>query len=400
LPLGNSQTNGIKNTGIAKRVGLLSALSQYESLLDNGDTEAMKSYINGKTLADSATVRTTLLGLSPYISDELLKHVANANVLHPGVFAKILIANPDVMRDGRLLEFFIDNYPGLIATEQIADIEDSYDNTTARTTKEGQISTLTAEMQLAATQVITNMLLDTVAAPVDSMVAWLNFVGNVNSEYAKASYYAGLGDYTEADNILSDLPTKYTLTLDEETEYNQYLQMWTTIKDIYTDGRTFEQMTTPELTAFTTLHDASIPNGRINVITGTITGIPLSPQWKIPCNLTKYVGHMKQGTTQTSPSRTKANKGLQRNIEKRNVFNVYPNPATDLVTFDFRVPLTKEPVVITITNVAGQTIETFTSETNFGNIRWNTQNISSGVYMYKITTDKLLLETGRVVISK
>ncbi len=400
LPLGNSQTNGIKNVGVAKRVGLLSALSQYESLLDNGDTEAMKSYINGKTLADSATVRTTLLGLSPYLSDELLKHVANANVLHPGVFAKILIANPDVMRDGHLLEFFLDNHPGLIATEQIADIEDSYDNTTARTTKEGQISTLTAEMQLAATQVITNMLLDTVAAPVDSMVAWLNFVGTVNSEYAKASYYAGLGDYTEADNILSDLPTKYTLTLDEETEYNQYLQMWTTIKDIYTDGRTFEQMSTPELTTFTILHDASIPNDRINVITGTITGIPLSPQWKIPCNLTKYVGHMKQGTTQTSPNRTKANKGIQRNIEKRNVFNVYPNPATDLVTFDFRVPLTKEPVVITITNVAGQTIETFTSETNFGNIRWNTQNISSGVYMYKITTDKLLLETGRVVISK
>lgn len=75
---------------------------------------------------------------------------------------------------------------------------------------------------------------------------------------------------------------------------------------------------------------------------------------------------------------------------------VYPNPASESVTFEFEKTL--EKAVITIFNLEGiQINQIFLSKSK--SERWDIRNISKGIYFYRaISNDEQMLRTGKIVI--
>src|SRR5690606_3081319 len=62
------------------RSGYTSADDALRALIDNGNTTDLVAYINESSSADALTVRATLLNISPYVSETVLRAVASAGL--------------------------------------------------------------------------------------------------------------------------------------------------------------------------------------------------------------------------------------------------------------------------------------------------------------------------------
>lgn len=77
---------------------------------------------------------------------------------------------------------------------------------------------------------------------------------------------------------------------------------------------------------------------------------------------------------------------------------VYPNPAQDFVAFDYEFAENFSDVHIEVTDINGKTIEKMYCKDAKNQVVWNTQNISSGVYLYACKQGKEKLAIGKIVI--
>jgi hypothetical protein len=81
-------------------------------------------------------------------------------------------------------------------------------------------------------------------------------------------------------------------------------------------------------------------------------------------------------------------------------FNVYPNPATDYVNFDYELPEYVEQATVIITSITGNVIEEFDIDDTEGQLLWDTRSIENGIYFYALKQGKTTLASGKVSIMK
>jgi hypothetical protein len=80
--------------------------------------------------------------------------------------------------------------------------------------------------------------------------------------------------------------------------------------------------------------------------------------------------------------------------EKLNV-STYPNPASDVLTFTVDAE-NNDLITYELLSITGATVRTeATIETN---VKFNVSDLSEGLYLYRVSTDKDIIKTGRVVI--
>jgi len=88
------------------------------------------------------------------------------------------------------------------------------------------------------------------------------------------------------------------------------------------------------------------------------------------------------------------------NVYGANYTRVYPNPATDNVTFSYAIPYVSNSLVLTITNLMGQIIQTFQLPDKSGQLQWNTSDLPNGLYLYKLTDQNNVLQIGKITIQR
>lgn len=84
-----------------------------------------------------------------------------------------------------------------------------------------------------------------------------------------------------------------------------------------------------------------------------------------------------------------------------NVFsNAYPNPATDVVSFDYNLPFDAQTASVAIYNMMGQ--EVVRENINIGGSRLdlNVSDLTDGVYFYSLIVNNQAVKTNKLVISK
>jgi len=86
------------------------------------------------------------------------------------------------------------------------------------------------------------------------------------------------------------------------------------------------------------------------------------------------------------------------NVYGANYARVYPNPATDNVTFSYAIPYVSNSLALTVTNLMGQVIKQFSLPDKTGQIQWNTSDLPNGLYLYKLTDQNNVLQIGKITI--
>lgn len=80
--------------------------------------------------------------------------------------------------------------------------------------------------------------------------------------------------------------------------------------------------------------------------------------------------------------------------------NAYPNPAKNMVSFDYNMPVNAQSASVAIYNMMGQ--EVIRQELNLGGSRVNinVSDLTDGVYFYSLIINNQAVKTNKLVVSK
>jgi len=75
--------------------------------------------------------------------------------------------------------------------------------------------------------------------------------------------------------------------------------------------------------------------------------------------------------------------------------STYPNPATDVLNFNINSELNNVKTY-ELLNITGAIVRSEATEKN--NTEFNVSDLAEGLYIYRVSTEKEIIKTGRVVI--
>ena len=80
--------------------------------------------------------------------------------------------------------------------------------------------------------------------------------------------------------------------------------------------------------------------------------------------------------------------------------NAYPNPASNVVSFDYNMPFDAQSASVAIYNMMGQ--EVIRQDVNVGGSRMsiNVSDLTDGVYFYSLIVNNQAVKTNKLVVSK
>jgi len=171
-------------------------------------------------------LRTSLLGDSPYLSEAVLKKVADkTSVFTESAIFDILAANPDELKKEDLLKYLEDKENPL-PDYMIEILRQLATGETYKTVLEKQMAMYNREKSRAAKDMIRSYLNDTIL-DYTALRGWLSNLGGIEADRQVIASYMQQDNYTEALNLGTMLPQLYNLTGDALTEQSNYMQMLT-----------------------------------------------------------------------------------------------------------------------------------------------------------------------------
>lgn len=357
----------------------------HDQLIDGGSTQERVSDIETAQPQDMWALRTELLGVSPHLSEEVLRKVADkTDVFTESVIFDILAANPDELKKEELLQY-LENKENPLPTYMIDILRQVAAGETYRTVLEKQMSMSRKEMTRAANDMIRNYLNDSVT-DYNALRGWLDNLGGIEADKQIIATYVQEGNYQQASALANMLPTLYNLIGDALSEHGRYMTMLNLYQTLQTENRHLDQLTTNEKAL---LEDyANNSSGSSGVAAKGILATYYNAQF-VDCMQSIEPASLKKGTV--SPEDMAKVYGME--------ISVKPNPASDWAAFDYILPDLDVTAALQITDMTGKIIETFTLTGKQGQKLWDTRPVKAGVYLYTMKSGIKSL-TGKITIIK
>ena len=334
-----------------------------------------------KGTESAAALKTDLLAASPYVSLEILSETLKSTQLGEADKMEVLLANPHA---GYTPAFFAAS--GL-TTAEIASIKAAMAGESDRSELELSIGYHRQQMDESSTAVIQEVLNESSEMEVDFVRNWYQQLSTPTTDYKLAAQYVNEGNYTAASNLLSTMSDKYcgwdaSSALHQEME--DYIGLMT---ELHQTGVPSEKMPAGLLADFHDLLENATTSVRhkAEAVYASATGQDFFLDYKLPDGAQGLAREEISGKAETRDERVKI---LPQKIM------VYPNPASNVVYF----ANLKGAAHLTIKDITGKIIQKMNiDDTSY---QWNTTNLSNGIYIYTIYSDRAELATGKVMINK
>ena len=358
----------------------------YNQLIDAGNTEDLLDLIQDEWSDDIWKLRTELLSKSPYLSQEALYNVALKNLLPPALFLEICLANPDATKSEEFLEKLRTVIPNPLPEYMINLIRASWNVKTLRTDLEEELSafkTYRDEYQNYKTEIL---LSDTIYNYTDIINHWES--RDSYSDYLSLAEIALSQDNFEQANLYLDIFENNNGKLSEEiaaeiASFRDYISIRETI---FLDSTNIYNLDSIQITTLETYASSNNYRGAIlarNILCFLynicIDDVPAPPKMlrigtnaNTSKNTTPYIASVK----------------------------VLPNPANSYVSFIWDMKSYDQPAILYIYDQTGKTVMTKEIENTQGQWIWDLKNTPSGVYVYTLKSDQLILYSGKVIVNK
>jgi len=359
--------------------------SLYDNMKDGGSTEEKVADIETAQPQDMWPLRATLLGDSPYLSEEVLKKVADkTTVFTESAIFDILAANPDELKKEDLLKYLEDKENPL-PDYMIEILRQLATGETYKTVLEKQMAMYNREKSRAAKDMVRSYLNDTIL-DYTALRGWLSNLGGIEADRQVIASYMQQDNYTNALNLCTMLPQLYNLTGDALTEQSNYLQMLTLYQTLYNEGRQITELTTNEKDIL--YNFANNSSGTASTLAQGILIAYYNVAY-IDCFELSDQSAYKRGSI--NPETLAQIYGME--------ISVKPNPASTWAAFDYTLPEGETSATLFITEPTGKKIEIFTLTGHQGQKLWDTRALKPGAYVYQMTSGTKSL-TGKLVIVK
>jgi hypothetical protein len=351
-----------------------------------GRDNAIRNSAANATPNEMWALRAELLGVSPFLDKEAIREAANNTATLPhSVLAEIIRANPDVMLDPDFVDFLA-NKPVPLPPYIIDSLKEQIDLKTYKTTLINQKQEYYNLMQDACNSAIDVILSDTIQIDYDNLRLWLGNKNSFTSDLLIANSYAEQGDYTSAVEYLSSMENIHQL---DETELNEMAQYKLLLNlnrslvdstDSWHDADSLSIALLNEIAQSGYSLSATIAIGTLNYFFDSTYTFPFNP--------------VNDNNARTS--------GITINNKKASAFkNLYcsPNPANNYVVFHYNL-LNERNGEIVIYTLDGKPLDKIVLNNEFGEVVYDTQSLTAGVYQYRLSLNGKLKEAQKLVIVK
>lgn len=366
--------------------GFNGLLFTYQETIDDGNTPAMITEIDLAYPSEAWEMRNTLLARSPYNSEQVLIAAALREIMPHAMLLEVLLANPDALRSGNVIRVVSTQLSNPLPQYMIDMLYASRDQTTLRTIMETSLADLNFERQRIYKRLVNSkfFLEDQVDEP-DSVIYYLSQVNTLESNIARAAAYSDRNQFSAANTLLDSMIVHFKLDQAQINELQALKTLYSLIASAESQGRSIAQLNTSEIASLTALadnDDAGLAQNKAQNALCFHYGICPVP-----------VGTPKNSET-PKPKPTK-----EELVEKLNTSAAYPNPATDFVTIEFELLFARENTRLSVFDPLGREVESRILGLNYqGQELFDTRNWGDGLYIYSITQDEELLETGKFTI--
>ena len=360
----------------------------YENRIDGGNTEAQISDITNATSADMWQLRAQLLGISPYVSGQVLTTAAERNdIFTDPVLFEILSANPDELKNDSLISY-LENKTNPLPNYMIDLLRQIATGITARTAMVAQLGKYGHDYSLAAGDMVRSNLNDSISNP-SELRQWLGNMNDIAADRMAVSSYLNEGDSVSAFALANMIPQLYGLQGNDLTDHHDYMRLINLYQTLKSTHRTVYEMTETE-------------TATVDSIAELGTGISKSMAQSL---LEQVLDTIIETCPDHIPDLEEGDRGRGsydiHSVNKAIGFttNIGPNPATTWTTVEFTLPSETSTALLTLTNTLG--INVLSTELNGkqGSKVLDLRGLATGIYIYTIRYEQHI-ETGKLVITK
>lgn len=360
-----------------------------ESRIDGGSTPTQVADISTATPDDMWRLRAQLLGLSPYVSGEVLTTAADRyDVFTDPVLFEILAANPDELKKDSLISYLESKANPLptYMTDLLRQIASGF---TARTALLAQMTQYNHAYSLAAGDIVRSNLNDSVANPTE-LRTWLGNMGDIASDRMIVASYLQEGDSLNAFTLASLLPELYGLQGDALSDHSDYMRLIVLHQTLNREHRTVYELTEAEALMVDSIATWGIGTSKAMaeamLMERSGEYIPISP-----CPSMPNAGGGNRGMGNATNTSVNEALGFTANIS--------PNPATTWTTVDYTLPANMSKATLAITNTLGVTVMSTELNGKQGQKVLDLRGLADGIYLYTIRCGEYV-NTGKLVVTK
>ena len=359
----------------------------YERNVDGGNTSGALDDIQRATPLDMMTLRTRLLGDSPYVSQEVLMGASDRTDVFPdGVLFEILSANPDELKQDTLISY-LENKEKPMPQYMVSVLRQVASGATAKTALLSQMTQCRQQYTIAANDIIRDILNDSIIDN-DDLRGWLANLNDMEADRDIIATYVSEGDFENALTIANALPSIYGLQDINKDENNDYIALITLYRSLHLDGRNITQLNDDETSLVERIaHEGT---GRSQVMANNIVDAARSTaSYDCP-----------------SVSISQGGRGAKASIEKESLnealgmtITATPNPTSNWVAFDYTLPIGTKDALITINDMLGRTVKIINIDAKLQQKVVNLRDIPNGIYSYTLRCGELV-QTNKIVINR
>ncbi|MBC8489252.1 MAG: T9SS type A sorting domain-containing protein [Bacteroidetes bacterium] len=355
----------------------------YTSLLDGGNTEALKSDVATSWPDDMWELRAELLGKSPHLSKEVLMIAADkTEVLPESVLFEILSANPDELRKEELISY-LENKQQPLPQYMIDILKQLANGISYKTILLSEMATHHAKM-IGAAQDIIRSILNEEETDIEELRNWLDNISGIEMDKQIIETYITEGDYSSAQSLLDMLPALYELSGDELLEYNDYKSFMQLVMNLDQQGRTIFELNETELASIVNLAEYGYGSAKTSA-----QGILEFAYDYDYCNCPNLPENIQLKSSTIDMGDLAKAKGLDIIAE--------PNPVSAWAAFDYTLPLTETEGKIEITDNSGKIVQQIDVVQQKGQYILDTRSYKAGIYYYTLICGNLQ-RTGKLIV--
>ncbi|MFN3300587.1 MAG: M43 family zinc metalloprotease [Sediminibacterium sp.] len=386
--LSSSELASLQNGYNTQKSKYDTELQTRNSKLDNGNTNALSTEIDKVQRGSSTALEEKLMGISPWLSTEVLKQVLDKKEVFTSDFAvKLLKANPEALFSPSLQR----TMEQVLSVEQLNTVRAAQNTSTERSALESRLAEAGNQWSWRADAILRHYL---ITAPIDlkKVREWLDKKNDLESSYQIVESWLQEKNTAQAKKSLNNIAAQFKLTAWQQSVYEDYQKITDLKIKAMDQGRTIADFNETEVAALVALADRNLgrageqARGILNFFYGyNYVAAPLSLS--------------DDAVAQRSQRLLPESNVMSAQVTS--LIQVVPNPASSEVTFKYNLNEQQmQEAFIQVVDFTGKVIQRFEINENMGEIHWNMNHLQNGIYFYSMRNNGKVISFGRLVVAK
>ena len=368
---------------LQKKILFDNSKASLTSLLDGGNTTNLLSQINVANSSNSTSLNTTLLGISPYLSESVLEAAfERSDIFSTTTRFNLLYANPDVLKSKSFMEMIIQSEQPL-SESQISSLKAISLSSTPRTYAQAEVSMNGLNKDMIVHSVISTLLSDSNQNFV-ALRTWLGYLNSFVAALNIADTYQAEGNITGWQQQVAAMATgAYTST--ELSDLANYVTFHTILQNAQAQGRNVTMLNPTEVAQINTI--VLTNNQYVSGITKAFLEIYYGYTYPSAYNMGENI--------ERSENQPQTPTAAPLNTTK--ILSVYPNPAGETIVFELIDNKTSNGK-IELYDTFGRLV--FAEIIAGKSLLLNTHaaGMPLGLYQYRLTQNGAVLQSGKIII--